>query len=1019
MRKMLTAAAVILLLLATAFSIAGPGTEALAEGAGSWSPSAVGGFEVGGDNFSAVPLVEYGGKLYAGAMNGDGAQVWRMKDDGSWESVMTGGFGDSGNLGIVRMQVFGGYLYAGTLNLDGCGLWRYDGSVWTDALASSGPGFGDAHNIGVTAMEVLNNTLYVGTLNYNYPFELFYIEGGRIWSSADGTTWSQVVGQGPYGSTTAPGFGDSLNLGITSLRAYNSALYAGTARMQLAVGIEEGGIRLTLNPRGCELWRRSGSVWTERAGGGFGDEKNAAILSMEPYMGRLHIGTTNGNLSVLVNTDTGDISELTYGSNGLGIFTYDGSALVKKLEGGFGDTADFSATSMCVADIEGASGLLVGAANADGAGKLRRYDGSSWYQAADDGFGSGDNSAVSSLAAFEGSVYAGTVNTEDGCEVWRGSPPAAPGITGISPTSGPVGTPVTINGSAFGDSQGTSCVRFNNTVAGCTEWTDTVVKAVVPAGATSGPVTVTTSVGTSNGASFTVFQPPHISGISPTAGRAGTVVTISGSDFGASGDSSNVRFNNTVATAFSGWTASSIKAQVPSGATSGPVTVTTPVGTSNGVSFTVKPAAQEPVPEPEPEPATTTPTWYLAEGTTAWGFDTYVSIENPNESSVHAEITYMTAGGPMEGGTLSLPAMSQATVNPKDALGEKDFSTKVVCTEGKTIAVDRTMSWNGASGKGDRHCSIGVTSPAKTWYLPEGSSAWGFECWLLIQNPNDKEASCRVTYMIEGEGPREFEKKIPPNSRSTFNMESDIGSKDASIKVGADVPVIPERAMYRNDRSEGHDSIGTCAPATDYYLAEGTTDWGFTTYVLVQNPNAEAASVTVTYMTSGGPEEQPAFSMPPNSRKTIRVNEALPGKDLSTRVHSDRPIIAERAMYWDSSQGEKCHDSIGMDSPHTSFYLPDGDATGSAETWTLVQNPNGSDVKILVSYLTPSGKGNKSFTDTVPANSRKTYSMADTLPGTRASVLVTSRSTGRKIVCERSMYWGEGRTAGTDTIGGY
>ena len=81
--------------------------------------------------------------------------------------------------------------------------------------------------------------------------------------------------------------------------------------------------------------------------------------------------------------------------------------------------------------------------------------------------------------------------------------------------------------------------------------------------------------------------------------------------------------------------------------------------------------------------------------------------------------------------------------------------------------------------------------------------------------------------MIEGEGPAdESTKTVPANSRASFNMADDIGSKDASIKVTSDVPVIPERAMYRNNRREGHDSIGTTTPATDYYLAEGTTGYG-------------------------------------------------------------------------------------------------------------------------------------------------------------------------------------------------
>ena len=76
------------------------------------------------------------------------------------------------------------------------------------------------------------------------------------------------------------------------------------------------------------------------------------------------------------------------------------------------------------------------------------------------------------------------------------------------------------------------------------------------------------------------------------------------------------------------------------------------------------------------------------------------------------------------------------------------------------------------------------------------------------------------------------------------------------------MPVIPERAMYRNNRREGHDSTGTTAPSRDYYLAEGTTNWGFKTYVLVQNPNNARNTVTVTYMTPKGPVQQKPFTMP-------------------------------------------------------------------------------------------------------------------------------------------------------------
>ncbi len=130
-------------------------------------------------------------------------------------------------------------------------------------------------------------------------------------------------------------------------------------------------------------------------------------------------------------------------------------------------------------------------------------------------------------------------------------------------------------------------------------------------------------------------------------------------------------------------------------------------------------------------------TWYLAEGSTDWGFDCYVSVVNPNDEAVEVEVTYMTSTGPVTGPTVDMPAMSQATVFPAATLGPRDFSTKVECTGGQAISVDRTMYWTGAGAPcSEAHCATGVTAPATTWYMPEGSSAWGFECFLLIQNPN-------------------------------------------------------------------------------------------------------------------------------------------------------------------------------------------------------------------------------------------------------------------------------------------
>ena len=372
---------------------------------------------------------------------------------------------------------------------------------------------------------------------------------------------------------------------------------------------------------------------------------------------------------------------------------------------------------------------------------------------------------------------------------------------------------------------------------------------------------------------------------------------------------------------------------------------------------------------------------------------------------------------------VTLPPLSQTRVSSVPDIGNVDFSTKVECLEGKSIAVDRTMFWTGPGAPSQEgHSSIGTTAPSKTWYLPEGSSNWGFETWTLVENPNPTAAQVTLTYMTQDQGPKVLSKTVPAYSRATYNMASDIGQADSSIQVSSDIPVIAERSMYKNNRREGSNSIGATTPAADYFLAEGATgyDVGFTTYVLVQNPQSTPTNVTLTYQTGSGKVAGPSFTMGPNSRKTVRVNDNLPANaNVSTQVHGSQPIIAERAMYWDNGTGIAFHASIGLPSPHTTFYLPDGQTSEGRETWTLVQNPNSTPVTVQISYLTSNGQGDVLKTETIPANSRKTFNMASHsgING-RASIMVTCKTHGKKIMVERAMYFFN-RGAGTDTIGGF
>ena len=84
----------------------------------------------------------------------------------------------------------------------------------------------------------------------------------------------------------------------------------------------------------------------------------------------------------------------------------------------------------------------------------------------------------------------------------------APTISSITPTSGPVGLPVTISGTNFGATQGSSTVTLNGTNATVTTWNNTTIVAIVPSGATTGSLSVTVNGQSANSSSFTVTALP-------------------------------------------------------------------------------------------------------------------------------------------------------------------------------------------------------------------------------------------------------------------------------------------------------------------------------------------------------------------------------------------------------------------------------------------------------------------------------------------------------------------------------
>ena len=164
----------------------------------------------------------------------------------------------------------------------------------------------------------------------------------------------------------------------------------------------------------------------------------------------------------------------------------------------------------------------------------------------------------------------------------------SPVVSSISPTSGVVGTQVTINGSSFGATQGSSTVNFYSGWHGSVvSWSATQIVATVPAHATTGPVTVTVGGTASNADQIFTMPNPVITSLSPNSGAVGTSVNINGTGFGATQGTSTVKLNGATATV-TNWGDTQVVITVPN-TISGSMIVTEGGVASNGVAFTVPP----------------------------------------------------------------------------------------------------------------------------------------------------------------------------------------------------------------------------------------------------------------------------------------------------------------------------------------------------------------------------------------------------------------------------------------------
>ncbi len=321
--------------------------------------------------------------------------------------------------------------------------------------------------------------------------------------------------------------------------------------------------------------------------------------------------------------------------------------------------------------------------------------------------------------------------------------------------------------------------------------------------------------------------------------------------------------------------------------------------------------------------------WYLAEGSTAWGFSTFIVILNPGNKESKTALRLLRADGFSEAFEFFVPPASRLTVNASKLKGFEyaDFST--VVTSDEPVVVERAMYFSDFKGISGGHASCAAPRASRRWYFAEGYTGKGFDTFILMANPNTTTAKIHMVNMLPGGRTISNYLFIGPESRKTIhlNLVSGLESTDVSTVIYSNVPVLAERSIYFDYHGikDGSNSFGTPVPLKGSYLAEGYAGEGFDTFLLLMNPNEQSVAVTARFILSGGKGKDIGLVLPPYSRTTIKTNgvAGLAGKEFGMAVLSKKRVVVERSVYFTKGNisGGHCE---AASSPSSVWYFAEG-----------------------------------------------------------------------------------------------
>ncbi len=333
-------------------------------------------------------------------------------------------------------------------------------------------------------------------------------------------------------------------------------------------------------------------------------------------------------------------------------------------------------------------------------------------------------------------------------------------------------------------------------------------------------------------------------------------------------------------------------------------------------------------------------------------------------------------------------------------------------------AVSHILKSSGIEGAAAARCS---GSASTDWYLPEGSSALGYDERILVFNPFPDEAVVRVTFLTPG-GDRSkanlADIGVPAGdwtsiSVNEFILEQPVLSAHVNAIRGR---VVVWRAMVSqpDDRASGVQlSMGSPRLADTWYFPEGYVGDGYEERITVMNPTGRPAIVTVSLITGEGivqPRRLAERTIDANSSQTYNLAEAvsderdqLGGVSVLVQTTNDVAVAAEKSLWFDAGGIEGTSAEVGAPAAAPDWVV--GPPTFSPTSDALyIVNTGAENVRVSITLLSVDGDPltPEALTNVaVPGGLRRKIPLDPYIDGKQMVAIVRSEG---ELVVERSAY---------------